>query len=138
MKEYIKAFLLRGMLFGGFGPIIAGMVYLSISFSIDNFTLSGGEVFLGIVSTYLLAFIHAGASIFNQIESWSVGRSLLVHLGTLYIAYVGCYLINTWIPFEWVAIAIFTGIFVLAYLIVWVTVYIIMRNTSKRLNEKLI
>ena len=137
MKEYVKSFIFRGMIFGGFGPIVVGIIYLILSFSIADFSLSGKEAFLGIVSTYLLAFIQAGASIFNQIEKWSVGKSLLVHLSVLYVAYIGLYLLNTWIPFEWVAILIFTGVFVAVYLIVWLTVFLIVRNTSKRLNEKL-
>ena len=137
MKEYIKAFLLRGMIVGGFGPIIAAIIYLILSLTVDNFSLSGNEAFLGIISTYLLAFIQAGASIFNQIEKWSIGKSLLVHLSVIYVAYVGCYLLNSWIPFEWIAILIFSAIFIAVYLSVWLTVFLFVKNTSKKLNEKL-
>ena len=135
--RYVKAFLFRGMIFGGFGPIILAIIYIALSFSIDDFSLSGSETSLGIISTYLLAFIQAGASIFNQVERWSVGKSMLIHLSVLYVTYVGLYLLNTWIPFEWVAILIFTGIFVAVYLIIWLTVFLAVRKTSKRLNEKL-
>ncbi len=137
MKEYVKQFLMRGLIFGGFGPIIMGFVYLILSFSIENFTLSGGEAFLGVISVYILAFLQAGASIFNQIESWSVGKSLLIHLSVLYCAYILCYLINTWIPFEPIAVLIFTGVFIVTYLVVWVTVYLIVRVTCKKLNQKM-
>ena len=137
MKEYIKVFLLRGMIVGGFGPIIAAIIYLILSLTVDNFSLSGNEVFLGIISTYLLAFIQAGASIFNQIEKWSIGKSLLVHLSVIYVAYVGCYLLNSWIPFEWIAILIFSAIFIAVYLSVWLTVFLFVKNTSKKLNENL-
>ena len=137
MKEYIKVFLLRGMIFGGFGPIIAAIIYLILSLTVDNFSLSGNEAFLGIISTYLLAFIQAGASIFNQIEKWSIGKSLLVHLSVIYVAYVGCYLLNSWIPFEWIAILIFSAIFIAVYLSVWLTVFLFVKNTSKKLNENL-
>lgn len=137
MKEYIKAFFLRGMIFGGFGPIIVGIVYFVLSVTIDNFALSGGEVFLGIVSVYILAFVQAGASIFNQIESWSLGKSMLVHFSILYCAYVLCYLVNTWIPFEPIAVLVFTGIFIASYLAIWITVYLVARATSKKLNQKI-
>ena len=137
MKEYVKTFFMRGLMFGGFGPIIMGIIYLILSFSVDNFTLSGVEVFVATVSIYILAFVQAGASIFNQIESWSVGKSLLIHLSVLYAAYIGCYLINTWIPFEMIALLIFTGVFAATYLIVWLTVYFIVRATSRKLNEKI-
>ena len=69
MKVYIKAFLHRGLIFSGFGPIIASIVYLCLSLSIPDFMLTGTEMFVAILSTYLLAFIHAGSSVFHQIES---------------------------------------------------------------------
>lgn len=137
MNKYVKSFFLRGAIFSGFGPIIIGIIYLILSFAIDDFTLSGYEVFLAILSVYLLAFIHAGASVFNQIEGWSTLKSLVFHLGSLYIAYTACYLLNTWVPFEWIAVLIFTGAFVLIYFAVWITVFTLVKLTSKKLNEKL-
>ena len=138
MNIYVKRFLQRGMAFGGFGPIIAGIIYVVIDASIDNLVLTGVEVCIAIISTYALAFIQAGASVFNQIEHWSVPKSTLFHFGAIYIAYVGCYLINTWIPFEPLVIAIFTGIFAVSYLIIWSIVVITIKLTSKKLNKKLL
>ena len=133
----VKDFFLRGLMFGGFGPVIAGIVYLVLQLSLENFTLSGVEVFTAILSTYLLAFVHAGASVFNQLESWSLAKSTLCHFGLLYIAYVLCYLINSWIPFEPLVLGIFTAIFAGGYTIVWLTVYICIRATVKKLNRSL-
>lgn len=133
----VKDFFLRGLMFGGFGPVIAGIVYLVLQLFLENFTLSGVEVFTAILSTYLLAFVHAGASVFNQLESWSLAKSTLCHFGLLYIAYVLCYLINSWIPFEPAVLGIFTAIFAGGYTIVWLTVYICIRATVKKLNRSL-
>lgn len=138
MNIYVKRFLQRGMAFGGFGPIIAGIIYAVIDANTDNLVLTGVEVCIAIISTYALAFIQAGASVFNQIEHWSVPKSTLFHFGAIYIAYVGCYLINTWIPFEPIVIAIFTGIFAVSYLIIWSIVVITIKLTSKKLNKKLL
>ena len=137
MKKYLKIFFQRGLIFGSFGPIIASIVYLCLSLSIEDFTLSGSEVFLGVISTYILAFVQAGASIFNQIEGWPIAKSLLIHLSVLYFTYILCYLINTWLPFEWTAVLIFTAIFLLVYFVVWLTVFITVSITSKKLNRKL-
>ena len=135
--KYLKSFFLRGALFAGLGPIIVGLIYLILSFNIKDFSLSGGEIFVAIISTYLLAFIQAGASVFNQIEGWSIPKSIFFHLSSIYIAYVLCYLINSWIPFDWKVILIFTGVFVLTYFIIWVSVYISVKITSKKLNKKM-
>ena len=137
MNRYLKEFLHRGLMFGGFGPIISGIVFFAIGRSIEDFSLGGDELLLAIVSTYVLAFVQAGASVFNQIEHWSPVRSLAIHMSTLYIVFVGCYLLNSWIPFDWIVVAIFTAVFVVCYLAVWLTVYLCVRASSKRLNDKL-
>ena len=50
MNKYLKEFLHRGLMFGGFGPIILGIVYWILSVAVEGFSLSGGQVCLGIVS----------------------------------------------------------------------------------------
>ena len=137
MNKYVKSFLHRGLLFAGFGPIVAGIVYFCISLSAEPLSLTGVQMLLAIVSTYLLAFVHAGASVFNQIDEWPLAKSVFWHFASLYLAYVICYLVNTWIPFEWIALAIFTGVFVGIYLVVWLVVFVSIKLTEKRLNKKL-
>ena len=131
----VKEFLHRGLIFGGLGPIVIGIVYFILHRTQDNFTLGGDEVFLGIVSVYLLAFVHAGASVFNQLEHWPVAKSTLCHFGILYVAYALCYILNSWIPFEPVVLGIFTAVFVGMYLLVWLIVYISLKLYEKKLNR---
>ena len=137
MNGYVKSFLYRGLIFGSGGPIILGIIYAIISSSLADFSLSGKEVMIGIISTYLLAFIQAGSSVFNQIEEWSTAKSLFFHFLTIYLAYVTCYVVNSWIPFEPIVIIIFSGIFSLTYLAIWLTVYLIVRKTQAQLNSKI-
>lgn len=137
MNKYVKSFLHRGLMFGGFGPIIVGIVYYILSLTIDSFSISGGQLLLVISSSYVLAFVQAGVSVFNQIEDWSVAKSLLCHFSFLYITYVTCYLVNTWIPFDINVVLIFTAIFVALYLVIWLTVYFSVKAVAKRLNAKL-
>ncbi len=135
MKSYVKEFLKRGLMFGGFGPIIMGIVYVALDCSLADFSLTGMQVFTAIVSTYILAFVQAGVSVFNQIEHWPITKSLLCHLPTLYIAYVLCYLVNTWIPFEPTVILIFTAIFVVGYFVIWFSVYFAVKAASRKMNK---
>ena len=136
-NKYVLQFLHRGAIFGGFGPIIMGVVYMILSHSVPDFSLSGAEILLAAVSTYLLAFLQAGASVFNQVEHWSPLRSLLFHFSTVYLAYVLCYVINSWIPFEPLVIGIFTAVFVLTYLIIYLTVVLTTKTIGKRFNNQL-
>ena len=137
MNKYVKEFIHRGLIFGGFGPVILGIIYFILSKTVDGFMLSGLEVMIGIISTYLLAFVHAGASIFNQIEHWGISKSLLCHLSILYVAYSLCYVINTWIPFEPKVLLIFTIVFLTIYFVVWGIVYLSVKTISKNCNAKL-
>lgn len=138
MNKYLKEFLHRGLMFGGFGPIIAGIVYLIHDSFIGDITVDGTVSFIAIISTYLLAFVHAGASVFNQIENWSIPKSLFAHLSTLYLAYLACYLFNSWIPFKIEVVLIFTLCFVVAYLVIWLAVYFIVKAVEKKLNSRLL
>ena len=137
MNKYFKEFLHRGLMFGGFGPIIVGIVFAILGVSIEDFHIDAWQILLAIVSTYVLAFVQAGASVFNQIEHWSVGKSLLWHFVTIYLAYSLCYIANVWIPFEPMVLLIFTVAFAVTYFIVWFSVYFTVRATQKRLNKNL-
>ena len=137
MNKYIKEFFRRGLMFGGFGPIVAGRVYFVISKISVSFILSGTEVFCAIISTYILAFLQAGATVFNQVENWSVMKSLFCHFSTIFVAYTSCYLLNSWIPFDYRVILVFIGIFIVVYFAVWSIVYFSIKATSKKLNMKL-
>ena len=137
MNKYFKEFLHRGLMFGGFGPIILGVIFLIVSNSVTDFSITAMQILIGIISTYFIAFAQAGATVFNQIESWSVPKSTFFHFLTIYIAYVGAYLINSWLPFDPKVILIFTLIFVVVYLIIWITVVITIKIISKKLNSKI-
>ncbi len=137
MNIYFKTFIQRGAAFGGLGPMIAGIIYVILEHTVEGFSLSGTEVCLAIISTYLLAFIQAGASVFNQIDEWPVMKSLLCHFSLIYVAYSLCYVVNSWIPFEPMVLAIFTAIFVVTYLIIWFVVYLCVKASSKKLNSRI-
>ncbi len=137
MNKYVKEFFHRGLIFGGFGPIILGIIYMIISKAEEGFSLSAKDVLLGIVSIYLLAFVQAGATVFNQIEEWSLPKSLFCHFLTLYAVYVLCYTVNTWIPFNPKVILIFTLIFAVIFFVIWFTVYFCVKATSKKFNKKI-
>lgn len=137
MNKYLKMFLHRGLVFGGFGPVVIGIIYLILHNTIENFSLGGEEVFLAIISTYLLAFVHAGASVFTGIEEWGLAKSFACHFAVLYAAYSVCYIANDWIPRSLVGFGIFTGVFVAFYLLVWAIVVISVKAASKEFNKRL-
>ena len=137
MNQYVKSFLHRGLVFGGFGPIVVAIVFMCISFGNDDFCLNALQILLATVSSYLLAFVQAGVTVFNQIEHWSTVKSLLCHFSTLYAAYSVCYVVNSWIPFEPMVLVIFTAVFAVLFFAIWAIVYFSVKATSKKLNSQL-
>ena len=137
MNKYLKAFLHRGLLFGGFGSIVVGIVIWFIELAGVDIALSGGEMLLAVISGYVLAFVQAGASVFNQIDEWPITKSLLCHFSLLFVTYSLVYVINSWIPFEPMVLLIFCLIFIAVYFIVWITVYLCIKAHTKRLNARL-
>ena len=137
MNKYVKNFLQRGFAFGGFGPVILGIIYAIIEKTTPDFSITGTEICFGIISTYILAFVQAGVTVFNQIEHWSLPKSLFFHFISLFAAYSLCYVANSWIPFEPKVLLIFSLIFIAVYFAVWITVFICTKVLSKKLNKKL-
>jgi len=137
MNKYVKEFFHRGLIFAGFGPIVVGIVFMVLQYTVEGFSLSGAQVLLAITSTYLLAFIQAGVTVFNQIEHWSTVKSLLCHFGSLYAAYSVCYVANSWIPFEPMVLVIFTLIFAVMFFAIWIVVYLSVRAASRKFNKTL-
>ena len=133
MNKYVKEFLHRGLMFSGLGCIIAAIIISSEPSLVHD----GKTVLTAIVSTYFLAFIHAGTSVFHMVEGWSAVKSAFFQLLTLYVSYLACYLANSWLTFNVAIVGIFTVIFIAVYLLVWLTVYFSIRATSKKLNKSL-
>lgn len=120
-------------MFSGLGCIIAAIIISSE----PGLMHDGKSVLTAIVSTYFLAFIHAGTSVFHSVESWSAVKSAFFQLLTLYVSYLACYLVNSWLSFDMAVVGIFTLVFVVVYAAVWLTVYFSIKATSKKLNKNL-
>ena len=133
INKYVKEFLHRGLMFSGLGCIIAAIVISSE----PNLIQDGKSVLTAIISTYFLAFIHAGTSVFHTVENWSAVKSAYFQLLTLYVSYLACYLVNSWLDFNVAVVGIFTVVFVVVYVAVWLSVYFSIKATSKKLNKNL-
>ena len=137
MNIYVKEFFKRGMMFSGLGPVITAIIFAIVSHIQESFSLTAVQILIAVSSTYILAFVQAGATVFNQIEHWSLPKSLACHLSSLYITYLMCYLVNSWLPFDINAVIIFSIIFVLTFFVIWITVFLCVSFLSRRLNKNL-
>ena len=137
MNRYVKEFLRRGLMFAGFGPIVLGAIYAIVERTTEGFSLTGTEIFVAILSIYILAFVQAGATVFESVEEWSLPKVLFFHFSALYVTYVCCYLVNSWIPFDIRVILLFTAVFAAGFFTIWAAVYFTVKLTTRKMNEKL-
>ena len=135
MKKNILEFVRRGFVACGFGPIVLAILYLILQQQGELQTLTVNEVCLGIVSLSALAFIAGGMNVVYQIERLPLMVAILIHGGVLYISYLGTYLVNGWLEWGVTPILVFSAIFVLGYLVIWVIIYSIIKKRTERINE---
>ena len=137
MKKFISNFCLRGLIAMGFGPIVYGTIMLILHLCKVDTTSNGLDIFKGILSTCIMAFIIAGISNIYQVESLSLMSKIMIHALSLYLVYLVFYLLNDWIIKDLKVIGIFSLIFFSGYIVIWIIIYIIERKKIKELNEKL-
>lgn len=135
MKKILKTFALRGLLFSNGGPLIYAIVLLILHLCKVEITLTVIDVFKGVISTSIMAYLIAGISVVWQLERLGMGLSILIHGTTLYICYLATYLINKWLPFDTLSIGIFSAIFIGTYVLIWLIIYIIEKKRAKTLND---
>ena len=137
MKKFVLEFVRRGFIATGLGPIVLAIVYLILKQSAAIDTLTVNQVCIGIFSLSALAFIAGGMNAIYQVERMPLMTAILIHGGTLYIGYLGTYLLNDWLDFGVIPIIVFTAIFVVGYIVIWSIIYSIVRRNTAKLNEML-
>ena len=137
MKKFLKEFLFRGLICASGGPIVLAIIYgiLGATGAVEAF--SPKEACLGILTITLLAFIVAGMTAIYQMEQLPLSMMILLHGGALYIAYILTYLINGWLEWGMTPVLVFTGIFVVGYLLIWAVIYSVIKRNTDNINAVL-
>ena len=136
-SRFMKEFFRRGVVVCGIGPIVLAIFYLIIQRSVGVQSLTVGEVCVGIFSLSALAFIAGGMNAVYQFERLPLMVAISIHGGVLYISYLATYLVNGWLVWGTVPLVVFTAIFVIGYLVIWLIIYSIIKSRTARLNEML-
>lgn len=137
MKRFFSEFLRRGLIACGFGPAVLAIVYMILHKTADVQTLTVNQVCIGIFSITLLAFIAGGMNAVYQIERLPLMVAILIHGVALYISYLATYIINGWLGWGLTPILVFTGIFIVAYLVIWAVLYSVIRKNTRQVNKML-
>ena len=134
MKTYIVGFLRRGISSCGLGPLVLAILYLILQRQGLLQDLAVDQVCCGIFSLTALAFVAGGMNVLYQIERLPLLLAILIHGSVLYVSYLGTYLVNGWLIWGTVPVLVFTGIFLVGYLVIWVIIYSINKKNTDRIN----
>lgn len=137
MKKFVLDFLRRGLAAWGFGPVVLAIIYLILQQSAAVETVTVNQVCTGIFSLTALAFIAGGMNAIYQIERLPLMAAILIHGCVLYLSYLATYLLNDWLKWGILPILVFTGIFVVGYLVIWVIIYSIIKKNTDTVNVML-
>ena len=136
MRKNVLEFLRRGLYACGVGPLVLAVIYLILQQNGVE-TLTVGQVCTGIFSLSALAFIAGGMNFIYRIERLPLMPAILIHGSVLYVSYLATYLLNNWLEWGMLPILVFTGIFVLGYLVIWLIIYSFIRRNTEKINEML-
>ena len=134
MKKIALEFVRRGLVAGGFGPVILAVVYWILMGQGLVEVLSVREVCLGILTLYILAFLAGGMNVIYQVERLPLMVAILIHSAVLYSSYLGTYLLNGWLKWGITPLLVFTGVFVFGYLAIWAGIYAVTKRRTAAVN----
>ena len=137
MKNIVFGFLRRGVAACGFGPVVLAVVYWILHHVAGVETLTVQEVCIGILSLTGLAFVAGGMNVIYQIERLPLMVAILIHGAVLYAGYLLTYLMNGWLQQGIMPLLVFTVIFVVGYLVIWVIIYTITKSRTAEINAAL-
>ena len=133
--KILKEFCRRGIAVCGLGPLALAVIYLLLQYNGVVEVLTVNEVCVGILSLSALAFVAGGMNVVYQIERLPLMVAISIHGGVLYVSYLLTYLVNDWLDRGTTPILVFTGIFVVGYLLIWAVIYSIIKRNTDRVNE---
>ena len=137
MKKFVIEFLHRGLIAAGVGPIVLAIVYLILQQGDAVEILSINQVCIGIFSITALAFVAGGMNAIYQIERLPLMIAILMHGSVLYIGYLCTYLLNDWLDISALPIIVFTAIFAVGYIVIWVIIYSAIKMNTAKINKML-
>ena len=137
MKQLIRVFIRRGISACWLGPLVLAAIYLLLWQKGAVESLAVPQVCRGILSLSALAFFAGGMNAIYRIERLPLMVAVFIHGAVLYVSYLATYLINGWLEWGMAPILVFSGIFIVGYLVIWAVIYAILKRNTNKINEKL-
>ncbi|MFZ4451449.1 DUF3021 domain-containing protein [Salibacterium aidingense] len=118
-----------------FGAFISVMVYFGM-IGFGGYTeLDGGRFVVNSLGNMFCGwFFSVGALIFAK-EDWSLVTRTILHFFTVTILYFVLSFVVGWIPFTISGFLVAAALFLLLYIVIWMSFYVYFYYEMKKLNE---
>ena len=132
-KELIKKGFIVGLIGFAVG-IPVGIAFLMISSSED---WSAMRIAVHLLLSGVLGGVALGSSVMYEAESWSVTRCTVTHFIVTFTTYFAIGFSLGWLSLDDISTYIMVGCMVVAYFMVWLSMYLVSKKEAKELDEML-
>ena len=116
--------------------ILVGLGFLLPNGILETFTQRGsGWALAYMLICGAMGMINMGTMTIYEIEHWSLTRATLTHFAITLSTFCGLGLFLGW--FRSTLIIVMLALFVIAYFIIWLSMYLSYRRQVRRMNEEL-
>ncbi len=133
----MKIFLFRSMIGIFFGAFIFVMVTNSIVYFGDKEALDGQLFLKNSLGTIFCGWFFTVSPLYFENSNLRLAQQTGLHFVTIFVLYFILAFAIGWVPFTMNSFLLMLGIFIICYLIFWISFYLYFRKQARKLNAEL-
>lgn len=133
----MKIFLFRSMIGIFFGAFIFVMVTNSIVYFGEKEALDGQLFLKNSLGTIFCGWFFTVSPLYFENSNLRLVQQTGLHFVTIFVLYFILAFAIGWIPFTMNSFLLMLGIFIICYLIFWISFYLYFRKQARKLNAEL-
>ena len=133
----MKIFLFRSMIGIFFGAFIFVMVTNSIVYFGEKEALDGQLFLKNSLGTIFCGWFFTVSPLYFENSNLRLAQQTGLHFATIFVLYFILAFAIGWVPFTMNSFLLMLGIFIICYLIFWISFYLYFRKQARKLNAEL-
>ena len=133
----MKIFLFRSMIGIFFGAFIFVMVTNSIVYFGEKEALDGQLFLKNSLGTIFCGWFFTVSPLYFENSNLRLAQQTGLHFVTIFVLYFILAFAIGWVPFTMNSFLLMLGIFIICYLIFWISFYLYFRKQARKLNAEL-
>lgn len=133
----MKTFLFRSMIGIFFGAFIAVMLTNSIVYFGEKEVLDGQLFLKNSLGTIFCGWFFTVSPLYFENSNLRLSQQTGLHFVTIFVLYFILAFAIGWVPFTMNSFLLMFGVFIVCYLIFWISFYLYFRKQARKLNEEL-